>query len=445
MRDALDVYLESTFVGRIIREERGRIYFAFAETFKQNPQRPTLSQSFLDREGGVDTTEPAASSGLIPTFFSNLLPEGRLRSYLAERAGVSVHREFELIELLGTDLPGAVHVHRIDEAAYSVDPSIALGSETESNQGPLRFSLAGIQLKFSAFRQERGGMAIPAHGVGGDWIVKPPSAFYPGVPENEFSVMSMARQVGIETPEVQLVPLVEIGGLPDEVHTLEESDAFVIKRFDRPDGRRVHIEDFAQALGYRPAGKYPHKANFTDVARTIQSACGEKDVLDFSRRLMYSALVGNSDMHLKNWSFIYTDGRTPHLAPAYDYLCITAYLEGSSPALKIGSARKWHELTLDDFAEVASGAGVNSGAFVDAAVDAVERFQECWVDYAKSLPINDDVRSSIDGQLTSCPAITAALRKTPKSVDIAKGQASAPSRAGAKIPSKSVKMDDYWD
>ena len=68
----------------------------------------------------------------------------------------------------------------------------------------LRFSLAGVQLKFSAMGDARGGLTIPARGVGGDWIVKLPSLQFPGVPENEFSMMTLARAVGISVPVVKL-------------------------------------------------------------------------------------------------------------------------------------------------------------------------------------------------------------------------------------------------
>ena len=67
----------------------------------------------------------------------------------------------------------------------------------DRSENVLRFSLAGIQLKFSAIIEGRGGLTIPARGMGGSWIVKLPSREFEGVPENEFSMMTLARHIGM--------------------------------------------------------------------------------------------------------------------------------------------------------------------------------------------------------------------------------------------------------
>ena len=61
----------------------------------------------------------------------------------------------------------------------------------------LRFSLAGVQLKFSAVMEASGGLTVPAGGMGGSWIVKLPSARFAAVPENEFAMLELARRAGI--------------------------------------------------------------------------------------------------------------------------------------------------------------------------------------------------------------------------------------------------------
>ncbi len=69
---------------------------------------------------------------------------------------------------------------------------------------------------------------------------------FEGVPENEFAMMKLARAIGVDVPEVRLVPLKEIAGLPEDVARME-GNALAVKHFDRTeDGRRVHVEDFAQ-------------------------------------------------------------------------------------------------------------------------------------------------------------------------------------------------------
>ncbi|WP_225185101.1 HipA domain-containing protein [Bradyrhizobium sp. NBAIM01] len=66
----------------------------------------------------------------------------------------------------------------------------------------LRFSLAGVQLKFSALNndREKGGLTVPIESVGGSWIVKLPSRQYPGVPEDEHSIMTIAKAMGMGVP-----------------------------------------------------------------------------------------------------------------------------------------------------------------------------------------------------------------------------------------------------
>src|SRR5262249_25234554 len=146
----------------------------------------TLSLSFKDQLGAL-MTDIRPTRRQIPPFFSNLLPEGPMRDYLAARAGISAKREFFLLWILGKDLPGAITIEPVDGGSW---PSPPLQEEHEESQHkPLRFSLAGVQLKFSALVRPKGGLTIPAEGIGGSWIVKLPSARFDGIPENEYSMM----------------------------------------------------------------------------------------------------------------------------------------------------------------------------------------------------------------------------------------------------------------
>ncbi len=113
----------------------------------------------------------------------------------------------------------------------------------------MRFSLAGVQLKFSAINEAGGGLTIPAKGIGGSWIVKLPSREFDGVPENEFSMMTLARLIGMDVPALQLIDIDAIRNLPEGIDTLR-GQALAIERFDRlPGAGAVHIEDFAQIFG----------------------------------------------------------------------------------------------------------------------------------------------------------------------------------------------------
>ena len=413
MTDALEVRLHGQDAGEIVRFRNGRIEFQFDPGYAARSDRPTLSQSFLDERGDIVHSGPATVSGELPPFFSNLLPEGRLRTYLADMARVRETREFELLGLVGRDLPGAVEVAQ--EGRVADDHRAPAPERSAGPAGPadvLRFSLAGVQLKFSAVEDAAGGLTVPARGIGGDWILKLPSVQYDGVPENEYSVMALAAVVGIEIPETRLVPMDKIAGLPPAVldGRLAGAKALAVRRYDRTPGGRVHAEDFAQVLGQRPAEKYD-RYTCADLARLLAAFCGERAVDEFARRLMYTALVGNGDMHTKNWSLIYHDRRTPELSPAYDLLCTTAYIPEDAPALRLGSARRWQALTLDDFAAVADAAHVNPESFVRTATETADRFRDTWEDAARSLPVADAVRDAIRRQLARVSAIAGVRRK----------------------------------
>src|SRR6185295_16503662 len=114
-----------------------------------NPSRPILSLSFKDVLGELITDVNITQTRLSP-FFSNLLPEGQMRDYLAERANVNPEHEFFLLGVLGQDLPGALTIQPFENEPPPVLPKSAKLRGEKKQEAPLRFSLAGVQLKFSA-------------------------------------------------------------------------------------------------------------------------------------------------------------------------------------------------------------------------------------------------------------------------------------------------------
>jgi serine/threonine-protein kinase HipA len=154
-------------IGIINKLAGERQLFAFEQDYIDDSERPTLSLSFKGTRGGiVSSTRPV--SGRVPPFFSNLLPEGPLREYLAKLADVRSEREFLLLAVLGADLPGAV----VDEPTNAKEHADERREPETSDavhapKGALHFSLAGVQLKFSAVMEARGGLTIPAGGRGG--------------------------------------------------------------------------------------------------------------------------------------------------------------------------------------------------------------------------------------------------------------------------------------
>lgn len=398
--NTLSVRLHDKQIGVITRLAGDRQLFAFEQDYIDDPQRPTLSLSFKGSTGGLVTNfRPVGRR--VPAFFSNLLPEGHLRDYLTKRADVNPDREFFLLAVLGADLPGALVVAPLEgdeppsESHHDRD---ADHHDDGNGEEPLRFSLAGVQLKFSAVMEASGGLTIPAGGLGGSWIVKLPSARYKAVPENEFAMLELARRAGIEVPENRLVDVGSIKGLPEQAHTVE-SKALAVKRFDRlADGTHVHMEDFAQVFGEFPNNKYRFHS-YANIAAVLWAEIGEDAVLEFVRRIVFSVVIGNADMHLKNWSLLYPDRRTPVLSPGYDFVATMPYIPDDTLALSFGDSRSLSEITPDQMRRFADTARIPASPLWKVAVETVERTAKSWraLEQADDLP--KELKDSIDKQI----------------------------------------------
>ena len=372
--DRLVVHLAGRRIGTLINLGHERHIFTFDEGYSTASERPTLSLSFKSRAGGL-MADPRPVKVRVPPFFSNLLPEGHLRDYLARQAGVKPQREFLLLRALGLDLPGGVVV--LPETENAPDP-VPNTPRIKTRDSPMfRFSLAGMQLKFSALLEAKGGLTIPVGGAGGKWIVKLPSAQFPHVPENEFAMMELARRIGIEVPEITLTPMEDIAGLPEEARAIT-GKALAVKRFDRTDdGGRIHMEDFAQVFGIFPEYKY-EKRSYANIAAVLAAEVGEHAVVELVRRLTFSIAIGNADMHLKNWSVIYPDGKNPKLSPAYELLSTIPYISNQEIALTFGNSRSMTDITPEQMRRFADVARVSTATLWKAMLETVEATSEAW-------------------------------------------------------------------
>jgi serine/threonine-protein kinase HipA len=402
----LDVRLHGTSIGALTLLGGDRTLFSFHDAYIDDPVRNTLSLSFKDQYGDVITNFRPTQTRVMP-FFANLLPEGSMRDYLADRSNVNPARDFFVLWALGEDLPGAIVIRSPNgETTPLVEPGPprAKPTQTEGEKYPMRFSLAGVQLKFSAIAEASGGLTIPVDGVGGSQIVKLPSATYPNVPENEFAMMSLARMIGIEVPETSLVPVAEIQGLPDDMRGIGET-AFAVKRFDRAhDGKAIHVEDFAQVFRVYPERKYK-RATYRNIAEVVWAEIGATGIEEFIRRLTFSALIGNADMHLKNWSLIYPDGRTAELAPAYDYVSTIAYLDDTGMALNVARTRQFDEFNTDELVYLAAKAKLPRKLVLDTARETVERFMRTWRVERSHLGLPTETVTKINAHLATIPLV----------------------------------------
>lgn len=361
----LEVRLNDLLVGYLTHYPDAKTVFVIDERYiEYGERRPILSLSLAR-----PNDEPATRTLLLddrhktasvkaPPFFSNLLPEGRLRSRIAQRLKVHEDREFMLLSALGGDLPGAVILTSIDTPARLKRHQGPTAAPTAEDLHELKFSLGGMQIKFSMRRQgER--YTLPGSGKLGNYIVKPPSSDFEALPMVEAATMETARAAGMDVPEVLLLPPSRIHGLPNMSGYRQGEPFYAIRRFDRPEGGRIHVEDFAQAFNLRAQQKYG-RVNYDMIGRTLLLyAGGLSDLKEMARRLVLNVLMGNGDAHIKNWSLIYTNPLRPRLSPAYDLVSTVAYTShDTSVALNMAGVKLFKAITLDTFATLFMRIGI---------------------------------------------------------------------------------------
>ena len=396
-------------VGRLLRfSGSDNSLFTFDDGYLSMPDadRPILSLSFLGADG-LPKQQTRITNTKIHPWFANLLPEGHLRQYVADQHGFHQKRDFPLIVALGGDLPGGVIVEA-DDAEWQFGSHDPGDTDDVYAEGPLKFSLAGVQLKFSAVRAAKGGLTIPAKGRGGSWIVKLSSEVYEAVPENEYDMMRVARKAGFDVPEIDLVEMRQIEGLPRGLR--REARAFVIRRFDRTEaGGRIHMEDFAQVFGLYPADKYG-KISYGNIAKVIYKSVGDAGLREFVSRLVFNAAIGNGDMHAKNWSLIYRDGITPELAPPYDFLSTLTYVQHQeNMGLSMAGTKRFEDFSLSLLQRFSEKTGLPSGLVMSSAKEAVERTWEAWTDLRRGLASPGSIVQAIDRHMGRVPMMREAL------------------------------------
>jgi len=247
----LEILLHGGKIASLTHVGGDRTLFTFSREYINDASRLPLGLGFKNSLGELITDFPSTQTRVIP-WLSNLLPEGHLRRYLAKRAGVKSVREFFLLWVLGQDLPGAIVIQPADGEELPPAMQDRDDPEKKLHKNILRFSLAGVQLKFSAIENSEKGLTIPIQGIGGDQILKLPSRDFHALPENEYSMMELARSVGISVPRVTLTEIDLIENLPNNVSVFG-THAFTIDRFDRPLGRPPFMSKISHKyLAYTP-------------------------------------------------------------------------------------------------------------------------------------------------------------------------------------------------
>ena len=140
-----------------------------------------------------------------------------------------------------------------------------------------------------------------------------------------------------------------------------------------------------------------------NIAQVIGLEGQEEDVAEFVRRLVFNTLIGNADMHLKNWSMIYHDRLSASLAPAYDFVSTIPYLPDDGAALKVSRSKKFSDFTLDELSHMAAKAMLPEKLVLDTARETVARFHEVWRSERLNLPLSKKVVEAIENHLQSVP------------------------------------------
>ncbi|WP_370680311.1 type II toxin-antitoxin system HipA family toxin [Comamonas sp. GB3 AK4-5] len=275
---------------------------------------------------------------LLPAFFQNLLPEGPLRTRIAEMRGCEPEDHFEILAATGKDLPGDVQALPIELGRSELSRIVTQNNdalEMSVVADPLEdaISVSGVQAKLAVLKSDGrfvGRTKLTEASEVRHVIAKLPVAGQPLLPELEALSLCLAKAAGVQVVEAELAPLALLAA--EHHYDLGDVDGdtqfLAVYRYDRdaPTATgRVHCEDFAQILGVQPEAKYTRDYLSIAAVMMLKPTLGEAAVHELLRRILVNDLMGNPDMHLKNMGLRYADGRTPDLPPAYDLVAYAAY------------------------------------------------------------------------------------------------------------------------
>lgn len=360
MSNKLLVKLDGKTVGHLWLDEQHIFVFQYEPSWIETSQIP-LSLSLALK------VEPYLNDEAHP-FFANLLPEERLRATIARNLGVSPNNDFGILEKIGGDCAGAVSVlpetskGKKEPSRYrelSRDELFAVIRELPkrpllAGEKGIRLSLAGAQKKLPVF-YDGTTFSLGYGSNSSNYIIKPAIETLDSSVENEAFCMALAREMELAVPYSFILE-----------H--EGERVFVVERYDRltqgDQVKRLHQEDFCQALGILPEFKYEAEGGPTlkasvQVLRNSSTKSGA-DVLSLLNWVIFNYLIGNSDTHGKNLSLLLLP-EGPRLAPFYDLLSTRIYAHyGVSEALamRIGGEDSPSKIHKEQWGRLAEEIGV---------------------------------------------------------------------------------------
>ena len=329
----LPVYCEEQLVGEVHADAAGpRFVYAASWVADHHAFPLSVTMPLADRE-----VEPAR----FVTWASNLLPEAEQLTMIARQLGVAPGDVLTLLAAIGRDTAGALSFGApglTDSAQWQRIPGAdALERIIEelprkpflAGEDGVSMSLAGVQTKLAVACDADGQLYIPLDGSPSTHILKPDSDRLPGSVQNEAWCLTLARRCGLDVP---VVTTGVAGG----------RQFFLIPRYDRiADGaawRRLHQEDFCQALGLPPSAKYERNGTgvrgpaVADMMHLVRRRALGPDALRLFDAVVFNVLACNTDAHAKNYSILIPPGGRVAMAPLYDVMCAEVFV-GVTPNL----------------------------------------------------------------------------------------------------------------
>ena len=221
----------------------------------------------------------------------------------------------------------------LQDLAYTTEEQIR-----EAANRAAKISIQGVQPKLSARLNFKLGI-FEFVDLGGEFILKPQNPMFRQLPENEDLSLKMAKKCGIEVP---------IHGL---IFSKDKKLTYFIKRFDRKGrNKKIAVEDFSQLSGETRETKY--NSSMEKVINIIDKYCTFPAIekIKLFRRTLFNFLIGNEDMHLKNFSLISRNNKI-ELAPAYDFLNTTIVLDSPLDEIALPLDGKKSNLNRELFVE----------------------------------------------------------------------------------------------
>lgn len=361
-------------------------------------------------------------------FFGGLLPEPvETKKLIARLYGLRSDSSFSLLSKIGFDCAGAVSIcdpkEPIGKSAFHKLEGHALNEKElhkhlkELPKRPLfagvdgvRISLAGVQDK-AALALIDGRLSIPLPDVPTTHILKPPIRGLDGSVENEYFCMSLARQAGIKTANVELASAGDINYLLVERFDRHFESDFKIKR--------IHQEDFCQALGVVSTKKYEADGGpglFDCFELLNQVTYPGVDRLELSKRIIFNYLIGNADCHAKNFSVIHFDDQTTSLSPAYDVMCTTIYSHATSKmAMSIGGQADMNSVKAENWNKLLNRINVRVPAFKTMSEQMIRSIEQALPGILQQIQeqgrLNEIVQSIADTVEKRCTDFSRTLAK----------------------------------